>query len=299
MPTDYGGADPQGTVPNSAPLATTTATVPAAKSQGATPQDPLNFQSVDAPVYTEQAAAAQDAYNQALNNVNQKRSTLYNQAGFLQNPDGSMGGVDGGNLTGQYQQLEKTQGQTLEGIHESDASRNIGGQGIGDQNTENARYGDAVQSGNFFNTLGANDQELDSEKAGASSTLQNTLLNLMLSDQSDLQKYGFPNAPPAAGSGSGTGSGGGTVDKSGAAPLGGGTQTKPGGIVTDASGGYFDPSTGQYYTAGKGPAAALAASAANQKLNLSAPTAALKPAAKSLVKAAAGNAYTTSKNKKG
>lgn len=297
MPTDYGGALPQGsTVPNSAPMQPAPAP---AQSQGAAPNDPLNFQSVDAPVYTEQAAAAQDAYNQALNNVNQQRSTLYNQAGFLQNADGSMGGVDGGNLTGQYQQLEKTQGQNLEAIHESDASRGIGGQGIGDQNTENQRYSDAVQSGNFFNTLDTNDQQLDTDKANASSTLQNTLLNLMLSDQSDLQKYGFPTPPPASGSGSGTGSGGGTGTSTGGGTVGGGTQAKSGGIVTDATGGYFDPSTGQYYPAGKGPAAALASSAANNKLNLNAPTAALKPAAKTLVKAAASNAYTTSKNKKG
>lgn len=168
--------------------------------------------SPNAGIYAEQAAQANEAYQQALSNVAAKRSQFYNETGFnvKNNPDGSIAsyGVDGKNLTGQYQQMERAQGRQLEGQHEADMARHIGGAGIGAQNLSALRYGNGVAQASFANNFLGNNDQFVQEQAQAGSNLQNTLLQLQLQAISDARAgQTFPGSGDGTG-GDGSGTGG-------------------------------------------------------------------------------------------
>lgn len=208
-------------------------------------------------IYAQQAAGAHEAWQQAVQNIETRRANMYGQAGFKQNPDGTYG-VDGGNLTGGYQQMERRQGQQIEAAHEGALSRNIGGEGIAAQPGSNIRYANGVEQANFANTLTNNNASLDTEGVNAKQSLWNTILGLQLSSIADARNAG------TTGVGATTSSDGG-----GGGSTGGGSpavtqqnqpaQATPGGVAVDSQGGYYDPMTGQYYLKGQGPAAKTAA----------------------------------------
>lgn len=184
-----------------APVGTTT--TPGSTPAGGLSAATMDFSgSTNAPVYAEQAVAANDAYNTAVDNVNAQRAQLYNTAGY--NQDGS---VDGTNLTGGYQQLQRSEGQQLEAQHEADAARNIGGQGIGAQNDSNLRYANGVAQAGFANDFLNSNNTLNSTNTAAYNTYQNALMNLQLQAIADARtNQTFPTEPsaPAAGGGGNT-----------------------------------------------------------------------------------------------
>lgn len=170
--------------------------------------------SPNAGVYAEQAAAANTAYQNALTNVATKRGQLYNAEGLkvTNNPDGSIAsyGVDGHNLTGAYQQLQKSEGMQLEAQHEADMARHIGSAGIGAQNTSALRYQDGVQQANFVNNFLTQNQGLVDEQTQAGNDLSNTLLNLQLQAIADARAaQNYPNDGTSSGSSDDSSSSGG------------------------------------------------------------------------------------------
>lgn len=156
--------------------------------------------SPNAGVYAEDANNALDAYNTAVNNVAAQRSQLYNQEGF--NPDGS---VDGTNLTGGYQQLQRSEGQALEAQHETDAARGIGSAGIAAQNGTNLRYSNGVDQANFANTFLNNNATLTGQQTSAYNTYQQALLNLQLQAIADADAdQNYPGSTSSSGDGGGS-----------------------------------------------------------------------------------------------
>lgn len=181
--------------------------------------DPTTGMSLDfsgspnASVYAEQAAGAQKAYNDALTNIAAKRSQLYNQTGFKveNNTDGTIKNyaVDGLNATGQYQQLQKSEGMGLEAQHAADMARNIGMKGIGAQNTSNLRYADGVAQANFGNNFLTANQGLVDEQANAKGSLMNMLMQLQLQAIADARNSTSPMPNEGGDPGGDGGTGGG------------------------------------------------------------------------------------------
>lgn len=181
--------------------------------QAPTPTGALNGASLDfsgspnAPVYAKDAAGALDAYNTALANTATKRQSLYNQAGFKTQTDAQGNivnySVDGLNPTGQYQQLQRKEGQQLESQHEVDASRGIGGAGIAGQGTSNLRFANGVEQANFANAFQGQNAGLTDLNSQAFGQYQSTLLQLQLQSIADARNA--QNFPDEGGSSDGGG----------------------------------------------------------------------------------------------
>lgn len=228
--TDISSSGPNYGVPTAAKPATNI--VPQAGA-GALDGSKLDFSgSPNAPVYMQDAAGALDAYNTALANTATKRQSLYNQEGFKTQTDAQGNiinySVDGLNPTGQYQQLQRKEGQQLEAQHELDASRGIGGAGIGAQGTSNLRYADGVEQANFGNNFLAQDSGLVDANSQAFGTYQNTLLNLQLQSIADARNA--QNFPDESGSGGSASDNPGDKDPSGQAS----TVNSVGGITSNS-----------------------------------------------------------------
>lgn len=182
--------------------------------------------SANAPVYAEDAAAAQDAYSQAQTTIAAKRGQIANQAGVTTDPSGAITGIDGNNPTGQYQQMEKAQGMQLEASHEANAGRGIGSAGIAAQPDAALRYGNSVAGANFGNNLLNANQTLTDVGTSAFGTYQNALLNLQLQSIADARStQNFPTAPNGD-------SGGGDAGGSSSQATGGGPGSTSGGIAS-------------------------------------------------------------------
>ena len=150
----------------------------------------------NAPVYAQQALEAQKAWNQANTNLAYKKTQYQNTAGL--NADGS---VNGTNLTGEYQQMQRAQGQQLGYQHEADMSRNIGAQGIGAQNTSDLRYQNAVAGQGFKNNVDSTNQDFLLGGQTNFNTYQSSLLNLQLQAIADAQaNQNFPTLAGGTGS---------------------------------------------------------------------------------------------------
>jgi len=147
------------------------------------------------------AAQATQAYQDALNQIQQQRSQLLNQSGFQAqyDPTGNVSGYSvANNPTGLYQQMlgqmaqSGAQGQALEA-----SGLGFGG-GLAHQVDTAEHQADSLQSTNFSNQLLSQLSGLSNDRVNAGDTYQNALANEQLSlTNQQVSKGLFNPASPA------------------------------------------------------------------------------------------------------
>lgn len=228
---------------SSASAATKAVTAPSGTPPpGAAPPTPPNEG-----LYGQYQAQAVQAYQQAQAAIAEKRAGIYRGYGF--NADGS---VDGLNATGGYQVMKHNQALELQGAENSALDRGLGTSGLGAQIAEAPRFQEDADSANFadqyLGALQGNDEEL----SGAQGTEQQALIQARAQQIADDIANGRYDA--AAPSQQVSANAKTTAARLAAAS----SQQKPGGIVTDKTGGSYNPATSVYTPAPAKKAAATA-----------------------------------------
>lgn len=107
--------------------------------------------------YTARRAAAEQAYQNAISQLNQKRGQLFQDTGLTADvgQDGSFSNVhaDGSNQYGALQKMFQQHGQALDSARETSLGRGIGTHGLGAQATSRLRYqqgGETAELGQGF-----------------------------------------------------------------------------------------------------------------------------------------------------
>jgi hypothetical protein len=193
----YGRAAPR--------ASTTTTTTPSRPPNGAYYAPPQ-----ESTLAAENYAAANDAYRKALARLNQQRTGLLRQYGYMGDVDPSTGmvknvRVDAGNSFGQLQQL--LHGQALEDQNAEYAAEDRGlVGGLAHQGEQELHYQHQAQSGDLANTLMANLAGYDDQQQQAKEALDQALFDLQHQAVQDaINNSDFnPASPPSGGGDGGT-----------------------------------------------------------------------------------------------